>query len=265
MGFFSKFFGQKESTHSSPHNISQHAHKLSPSEDGLEPPTIINRANEISWNAWNKNTDNLIELKNIVISGTTFNNNDGVSRQKILAKMVRWEAVDIIRDSKNAHDKNAIAVYGGMGQIGFINAASAQQMAPMLDAGFTPLAKLSGLFGGNGKLFGCAIDVHLHAPQNAIKMDCKIVGISGKDDNGESRAEIAQELDEGDMIDFDDTYSFSDTITVSGPAGEFGKLGKKDATKVAELLNNSYKYSAYVSDISGYDRPQVFVTAIFWK
>ncbi|KMY67601.1 hypothetical protein AAU61_11365 [Desulfocarbo indianensis] len=238
---------------------------------GKPPDNVINRTNQISWNDWNKPANGTIYFQNLGLSGVTYNNPDGVSRQEILARMQRWEALDLVREPNNPHDANAVAVLGGMGQIGYIEKAFCWQIAPMMDAGWSVLSKLSALYGGDGKSFGGKVEAHLSPPEGAITIRSKIVGISGKNEDGDPRSEIAEEAQVGDLVDLSlggglETDAQHVYVDLAHGAN-FGRLDKKNASIFAPLLENGYSCIASVEEtgLDDQDKPMVVITATAWK
>ena len=60
----------------------------------------------------------------------------GVSyRREQVSKCYEGQPVTLIREPSNPHDKNAIRVYAGGGQLGFISRDEAKTMAPFIDRG----------------------------------------------------------------------------------------------------------------------------------
>lgn len=76
-------------------------------------------------------------------------NDDGSSRQGEMAASEPGEAVELVRQPNNAHDRNAIFVRScrSIG-IGFLTAGDAAMLAPAIDAGRPYTAKLHALTGG---------------------------------------------------------------------------------------------------------------------
>jgi hypothetical protein len=57
----------------------------------------------------------------IAVAGESFRNDDGTSRQKLLAKAKPWMDVDLEPESDNPHDTEAVAVWiVGLGQVGYL-------------------------------------------------------------------------------------------------------------------------------------------------
>lgn len=207
---------------------------------GRPPTEIINRIKTIKWEAWNAYEGPMMIFERVQVSGVTHVNDDGVSRQEILARMQRWETIDLVRDLKNKHDDYAVGVYGGMGQIGYIKQYDNRYFARLIDKGCITLARMSSLHGGkDGKNYGCALEVHVLFPEGTTMLyDAKVVGISGKNDMGDSRAENAEEVESGDIATLDADYGGNGDpiVTVDAGPGEIGRLTKTDAKKIHALL-----------------------------
>ena len=227
---------------------------------GRPPTEIINRVNTIKWNDWNAYDGAMMVFKRVQVSGVTQINEDGVSRQEILARMKRWETIDLVRDLKNKHDDYAIAVFGGMGQIGYIKEHDNRHVARLLDKGCKTLARMSSLHGGkDGKVYGCALEVHVLFPEGTTMFyDAKIVGISGKNEEGDFRAEIAGEVEVGDVAILEADYGKNEepVVTVDAGLGEIGRLSKSDAVKIHSMLMDRKFCFAMVTD----SLPEIKVT-----
>lgn len=115
---------------------------------GRPPAETINRIKTIKWEDWNAYEGPMMVFERVQVAGVTNVNDDGVSRQEILARMQRWETIDLVRDLKNKHDDYAVGVYGGMGQIGYIKQPDNRHFARLIDKGCTTLARMSSLHGG---------------------------------------------------------------------------------------------------------------------
>lgn len=59
-------------------------------------------------------------------------------RQDMIARLSEGERLFLDREPDNHHDKNAVAVYSSRGQIGYVRAAEAALLAPLIDGG-TPV------------------------------------------------------------------------------------------------------------------------------
>lgn len=90
-------------------------------------------------------------------TGITHNNADGTSRQMILRQYKRRPdgELELVRDSENAVDPNAIAIFCEFEQIGYVPKELAEVWAPKIDSGkfrFTVgYRKVSEFTGDNGR------------------------------------------------------------------------------------------------------------------
>lgn len=64
------------------------------------------------------------------VAGVTFE-----GRQEYVKKCRLGQELELIRDKMNVHDRNAIAVYAGDNQVGYIKKEIAAKMAPKMDSG----------------------------------------------------------------------------------------------------------------------------------
>lgn len=70
------------------------------------------------------------------VAGTAFDNDNGTSRRTYIRLCDKGDYLRLIRDPKNKHDKNAVKVcVDGKYQIGFLEAFTAEEIAPRLDSG----------------------------------------------------------------------------------------------------------------------------------
>ena len=87
-------------------------------------------------------SDKLRDIKFKVV-GVTFRNDDGSSRQDIIANITQDAPISIMREPTNRFDKNAIKVLYVDQQIGYIPREFAQILAPMMDSGRQFTAKVN--------------------------------------------------------------------------------------------------------------------------
>ncbi|MBI4799658.1 MAG: hypothetical protein HY794_13225 [Desulfarculus sp.] len=206
----------------------------------------------------------------VALAGVTYNNPDGVSRQEILARMQQWETVDLVREPSNPHDKDAIAVVGGMGQIGWVTKNMSGIIAEPLDAGCSVLAKLASLGGGGDKPYGGKLEIHLTPPPGAVSLHARVVGITGKDSQGNSRRELAEYgTRAGQLVllglDYEADWENSQ-VTVDIAGDNLGRLGKKDAAIVAPMLEEGfYIFASIFKTEMQDDKPKVTVAIVGWK
>lgn len=108
------------------------------------------------------------------IVGEAQTNADGVSRQDILFNTDPAEPLQLVREPDNEHDANAVRVDNTLGQcIGYLRREDAEILAPILDSGKMPRAKVHRISGGvpHAPNYGCEVSVtwpgqqpHEHRP-----------------------------------------------------------------------------------------------------
>ena len=271
MGLFRRLFGPSKKQETTPQQLFGNekqtettpplASRVESEPKGKPPEKVVNRVDEIKWADWHAYEGPMKVVKNVKVSGVTHINKDGVSRQEILALMKRWETIDLIREPNNPHDEFAIALYGGMGQIGYI-AEGTPGLGTLMDRGCKTLAKLSHLYGGeDGKNWGCMIELHLLFPENTYVLDAKIVGMTGKNEDGDNRKEIAEYLEIEEPVMFECTEDKNDNpiITVSRGGEEFGRLSKADCRRVTPFLEKATTIVAEVADVGEEVRVSAFI------
>lgn len=103
-------------------------------------------------------------------------NSDGESRQKLLLSVEPGDPVELKRDQDNPFDTNAVAVRDVAGKtLGYLPRDDAETLAPLLDRGVAPRAKVHRLSGGvpGFSNYGCEISIawpgrppHPHRPMD---------------------------------------------------------------------------------------------------
>ena len=78
-------------------------------------------------------------------------------RQRLAKNCVEGQRLTLIRDAFNKFDKNAIAIYSGEDQIGFIKKELAAELAPVMDAGTAITCTVTAVTGQNSQLTGVNI------------------------------------------------------------------------------------------------------------
>jgi len=96
------------------------------------------------------------------IVGVTHHNSNGTSRQKHLKRLSEGQTLRVVRDRDNEYDPNAIAVYDGRRQLGYLSRDLAEQFASVLDNGGAIECAVSGLTGGDDRNFGCNIRLTIY-------------------------------------------------------------------------------------------------------
>ena len=83
------------------------------------------------------------------IAGVTHDNDNGTSRQAILKRCLPDEQLQLIHDSSNPYDQNAIEVRRANGQqLGYLNADLAAELASAIRYGVPIFATIKNLTGG---------------------------------------------------------------------------------------------------------------------
>ncbi|MGL5417342.1 MAG: HIRAN domain-containing protein [Clostridium sp.] len=87
------------------------------------------------------------------VVGVTFE-----GRQRLVPKCRSGSKLRLVREKNNPYDENAIAVYNGLEQIGYIRRELAMELAKKIDSGTICNAYVSEVTGGyNGKSYGVNI------------------------------------------------------------------------------------------------------------
>lgn len=91
------------------------------------------------------------------VVGVTYN---GV--QGILPTLRAGMPLRFVREPHNQYDKNAIAIKCNGMNIGHLSADVAKDVAPLMDSGAQVEGEISKITGGNGKTYGCNIEVTIY-------------------------------------------------------------------------------------------------------
>ncbi len=91
------------------------------------------------------------------VVGVTFN---GV--QEILPYLQSGMSLDFVREPRNFHDKNAVAVYCSDHQIGHLSREEAAEIAPIMDRGIPVDGVIEEITGGGKYNYGCNIRVKIY-------------------------------------------------------------------------------------------------------
>ncbi|WP_171334926.1 HIRAN domain-containing protein [Anoxybacillus sp. EFIL] len=117
---------------------------------------------------------------NTKIVGVTRKNEDGTSRQELIAECYEGEELFLEREPDNEHDPNAISVWNEYGeQLGYINKDLASRLAPQMDKGMRVACFVTAVTGGyDDKSYGCNIklilDPHPEEEDNTFINEIKI-------------------------------------------------------------------------------------------
>jgi hypothetical protein len=83
------------------------------------------------------------------VVGEAQRNSDGSNRQDIIRRCKAGEPIHLRREPRNAHDRNAVAIYTNQGkQIGYLDRSDAVHVATWMDHGAVPEARIQGIYGG---------------------------------------------------------------------------------------------------------------------
>ena len=88
------------------------------------------------------------------IVGVTFE-----GRQGYIKECYEGQSLDLVRDKLNPYDSNAIAVYAGNYQVGFISKELASKLAPQIDMGKEFSCKVSSVTGGGDFPYGLNVQI----------------------------------------------------------------------------------------------------------
>lgn len=96
-----------------------------------------------------KDYTQLLEDFETSVAGVTAKNDNGVDRQSLLRRLRAGDPLLIVRDRRNRHDRNAIAVAQADGQrLGYIPTKIAAPLAALLDQGATGQGRVIAVTGG---------------------------------------------------------------------------------------------------------------------
>jgi hypothetical protein len=103
-----------------------------------------------------------VDLHSKVV-GVTRQNHDGSDRQEIARHCRAGERLALRREPDNAQDANAVAVFRENGdQVGYLSAAVAEQLAPLLDADAPVTAEVSEVTGGTPDRPTYGVNIRIH-------------------------------------------------------------------------------------------------------
>jgi single-stranded-DNA-specific exonuclease len=112
---------------------------------------------------------------NTKVVGVTFE-----GRQDIVSSLRPGEALELRRDAANLHDPNAIGVWYGSLQLGFVRREIAARIAPNVDGGERYAAQVTAVTGGGTRSFG--INVYVTRVRAAVARAALPRGAAGGDD-----------------------------------------------------------------------------------
>lgn len=91
------------------------------------------------------------------VVGVTF---DGI--QSVLPRLHAGMPLIFIREPNNQYDRNAVAVWCSGKKIGHLSRDLAADIAPQIDAGADVEGTIEAITGGNGKTYGCNIELTIY-------------------------------------------------------------------------------------------------------
>ncbi len=137
---------------------------------------------------------------NTKVAGVSFE-----GRQDIVAGIAPGAPLELRRDAANPHDPNAIGVWFGRLQLGFLKAAIAKRVAPNIDAGERYTAEVTAVTGGGARSFGINIYVTRvrdtaraqTAPRARAERDDVLRALIGEQPLREAQRAVLERLDAG--------------------------------------------------------------------
>ena len=101
-------------------------------------------------------------------------------RQDVVAGVRPGAAIELRRDAANVHDQNAIGVWYGALQLGFLKRPIAARIAPNIDAGERYTAEVTAVTGGGTRSFG--INLYVTRERAAAARSPAVRGATGRED-----------------------------------------------------------------------------------
>ena len=210
---------------------------------------IKHRPAYIDWKDWKSPIVGKI-IYEIHLKGSSFNNDDGSSRQENLSKLYNCEYVDLKHDKQNKYDKNAILVISAAGSIGYIPKDQSKKINELISSDYNYTA-IATIFGGNeDKNFGAVINLKFTPKGKLFKherLDTNFHYLRGKHSDGNTFKNIGESVSRYAVIKLE--IKESDKIYISNSKGIiFGKLNKCPRTdKIITNLCLGYRYKAKIS------------------
>lgn len=138
------------------------------------------------------------------IAGVTYYN-----RQEYIKSCYKGQQLDLIRDKFNEYDKNAIAVYAGDNQIGFIAKYLAEKLALQMDTGTMFSCYVEDVTGKDAKFRGVNVKIVKH--ESSYKSTSDTYNTTSKDYNYNLEENFfGKTLDDQNDDDNNNTYYTSD-------------------------------------------------------
>ena len=106
-----------------------------------------------------------MSLYSEAVVGVHRKNPDGVSRQDYISWLKEGDPIQLYRDPNHSKDPNAIEVHSKKGQIGFIKAFRAEELAPQMDKGYLTECSVKKLLPGrSNNSYGVVINIQRYKP-----------------------------------------------------------------------------------------------------
>ena len=210
---------------------------------------IKHRPAYIDWKDWKSPIVGKI-IYEIHLKGSSFNNDDGSSRQDNLSKLYNCEYVDLKHDKQNKYDKNAILVISAAGSIGYIPKDQSKKINELISSDYNYTA-IATIFGGNeDKNFGAVINLKFTPKGKLFKherLDTNFHYLRGKHSDGNTFKNIGESVSRYAVIKLE--IKESDKVYISNSKCiTFGKLNKCPRTdKIITNLCLGYRYKAKIS------------------
>ena len=102
------------------------------------------------------------------VVGVTYN---GV--QRVLPHLQSGMSLDFVREPRNIHDKNAVAIYCSGRKIGHLSREEAAEIAPIMDSGVPVDGVIDEITGGGNYNYGCNIRVKIYKRKPERKREPK--------------------------------------------------------------------------------------------
>jgi single-stranded-DNA-specific exonuclease len=104
------------------------------------------------------------------LSGVTYKNDDGESRQTIIHRFGRpGKKLRFVREPNNKFSPKAIAVYIGEFQIGYIQDFLTEDLAPQMDQGYVVTGIIKDVTGGGDRNYGVNIEIFVKDPGESFE------------------------------------------------------------------------------------------------
>lgn len=229
----------------------------------------------------NKNIFKNTKFKNLYtkVVGVTYNN-----RQYIIKNHLQInQKLDLIREVNNKYDKNAVAVYAGKEQIGYIKKELAKDLASLIDSGKKLECRVKKITGGGSYSYGVNIGLNeISNKKNGKKLDREFTNESAEKifnknkyfdiylgDNGVKRLDEIIYLHTNNQINNKEAENYVDELILEFPKSPQLIISKslfKDVKYIGDKIFLWKKAIELDPDfIDGYRRLAQGTIALAWK